>query len=175
MKYSSSTYPCVARSIVEALNAFPPSLVTDGGAVALRIQDAKTSSMQTSRRAGLPVAGPERPCLLADKVSRFIGASCSFVRRRSRIGAQRTRTDGCPIGLRCWNPRWRRLRRHPFVDRRHHVERRRAVAAPAVVHTRHHEEAHAFVRVLRHLQHALVVVDRIRRRNAWVAPAMVDE
>src|ERR1035438_249698 len=52
-----------------------------------------------------------------------------------------------------------------------------AGAAGAMLHPRHHEEAHECLAVLRsHLRHhALVIVDGVHRGNRGVAPAMVDD
>ena len=105
---------------------------------------------------------------------------CRFPCRRPSVD---TRTaDACaPPGHRRRGTResaWARLGFHPAIDGGHHVERAGAVAAAAVAHARHHERAHRLVDgllVRRRREHALVVVDGVLRRNARVAPAVIDE
>src|SRR5262249_728208 len=163
-KYSSSTYPWLARSIIEALKGLPPSLITDdaGGAAFSAMTETIAAPAATNT-------------LLANKVSRFISASCSLVRRHGRICAEGTRADDRPVASRRRNRRRRRLRRHPFVDGRHHVEGARAVAAAAVPQAGYQEEAHTVAPVIGGLKPPLVVVDRFGWRNARAAPAMIDE
>src|SRR5580765_5090031 len=172
MKYSSSTYPCVARSITEALKALPPTLVTDDADGA----PLRTATETAAAPAATNTAGPERTGLPANKIGRFISASCSFVGRNRRVRAQRARADDVAVrDLRSWNLRRRRLRSHPCVHGDDHIERARAVAAATVAHARHHEQSHRVACALGRLPHALVVVDRVLRRNARIAPAVIHE
>src|SRR4029077_20418561 len=130
----------------EALKALPPTLVTDGAEGAPLRTTAERKAETTAAPAGTSAEGPERARLPANKVGRFISASCSFVGRDRRVRAQRARADDLAIrDLRCANLRRRRLRLHPLVNRSNHIEGARAVAAAAMAHAGDHEQPHRVV------------------------------
>src|SRR6476646_5099895 len=120
--------------------------------------------------------GADSSRLPANKTRSIISTSTSFVGCNRRIRAQWTRANGLAIDdARGGNRRRRFFRLDPRLDGRNHGERTRAVAAAAVRHAGHHEQTDAVARVPGRLQQAIVVVHRIPRRDAWIAPAVIDE
>jgi len=64
----------------------------------------------------------------------------------------------------------------PLLERHHHVEGVRPLATTAVSHAGHHEQADEVALVALHLpEHALVVEDRVLRRDRRVAPPGIEQ
>src|SRR6476661_8909839 len=80
--------------------------------------------------------------LFASKVRRAVGISGALVGGDLRIRAQDAGAIGLAVGqVRGGNGVWRLLLLDPLLERRDHVEAGRTVAAIAMVHPRHHEQA----------------------------------
>src|SRR5689334_21795583 len=112
-----------------------------------------------------------RPTLLAFEVGGVVGAARALIHGMLRIGAERP----CPPGPRRGHPVRRFAALHPVLQGGNHIESKRAFAAAAVSHPRHHEKAIAFAdrRVAQRLRNTLVVIHAEARRNQRIAPPVV--
>src|SRR4030095_13001891 len=114
--------------------------------------------------------------LFTNEVPRVVDAARALVLRGHRPRTQRTRT----IDLAIPNARgvdlfWRFAAVSPTIERSSHVERARAVAPPAVSHSRNHEDAYRVFPTARLLLNLAEVLDEISGGNAGFRPALIHD
>jgi hypothetical protein len=116
---------------------------------------------------------------LAFEICGVFRITLALILRMLRIGAERTTSSGKSRTGRYHGIRGLTLF-DPFDDRTEQIEMvQRRSAAGAVSHSRHRKKAARILSNLLHaarvLRHALIIVERIKRRKPGIAPAVVKE